>query len=330
MAALPLPSDEPDAVKAQSYMWGRTVSVIEARYVKIKQIGKGTYGKIHRCTDTETKKIVVMKEMPVDDEKNSIVESNILQSIKHRNIITVFDFFRTNTHLYLIMETMETDLGKVMLQPTNRLTGDHTHFFMCQLLAGLAHIHPLGIIHRDLKPYNILINSDCKLKITDFGLSVQTTNLSAPTDDEFVTLWYRAPELLLQAKTHTAAVDMWAVGCIFAELLSMQPSGATGATYKPLFAGANEVDQLNCIFKQMGTPTAAVWPSVTATNRYKWLTAQPHRPSRSWSMWFSSSIDEVALDLLTRLLIYDPAKRITATEALGHAYIRGTKVGSKT
>lgn len=182
---------------------------------------------------------------------------------------------------------------------------------MVQLLKGIVHCHQRRIIHRDLKPQNLLVDpTTCKLKLADFGLARAFTVPIRTLTHEIETLWYRAPEVLLGQKEYALGVDMWAIGCIFAELIHQSP----------LFMGDSEIDQIFKIFKFHGTPTEKDWPGITTLPDFKpsfpkFKKADPkqHLPT------FSTH----ALDLLMKLIALDPAKRISAKDALDHPYFSG-------
>ena len=184
-------------------------------------------------------------------------------------------------------------------------------WLMWQLLAGTEACHAHRIVHRDLKPQNILINRTGSLKLADFGLARTFSVPLRQYTHEVVTLWYRCPEILLGQPTYSMAVDTWSAGCIFAEM----------AAGRPLFTGDSEVDQLFKIFQQLGTPSAAEWPG--ASQLPDWGASFPRFRKRSWAAVAPRLCDQ-GRDLLARMLVYDPARRISAAEALAHPYFAGT------
>jgi serine/threonine protein kinase len=190
--------------------------------------------------------------------------------------------------------------------------------FMHQLLSGVEFCHRNKILHRDLKPANLLVRGTSQLKIADFGSAMSLRYRRKPLDSEhyYVTLWYRAPELLLRATTYGMAVDIWSVGCIMAEMVSG----------RVLFQGSSHADQLQCIFRVLGTPTEEDWPGLSGFRRYDpdW---EMHEPQRLGGIL--PRIDLLGLDLLRRMLRLRPEDRISAAEALAHPWFLGVKKGRK-
>jgi len=200
-----------------------------------------------------------------------------------------------------------------VIKSSQKLTDRHYQFFTYQLLRGLKYIHSAGVIHRDLKPENILINgSDCNLKITDFGLArgvYKEKNLNLT--EYVVTRWYRAPEVMCSARQYDEKVDVWSVGCIFAELLLR----------KPLFPGGNHIEQLKIIFAILGTPEKDSLEWIKTPEAKQWVQRIPPSKGRNLRKIFASGSEE-ALDLLTKMLELDPNKRISVSEALKHPYLK--------
>lgn len=202
--------------------------------------------------------------------------------------------------IYIITELMETDLHRIIYSK-QKLTDDHHAYFIYQLLRGLKYMHSANVLHRDLKPSNILLNSNCDLRICDFGLARGIHEEGAEKLTEYVvTRWYRAPEIMLACREYTKAVDLWAVGCILAELLRR----------KPLFAGSDYMDQLKLITSVLGSPSDEDLAFVTSERARAFMMKQAGKPQQPWKS-VCRKANDLALDLLDKLLQFNPAKRIT-------------------
>ena len=218
------------------------------RYSVHEVIGKGSYGVVCSATDTKTDKKVAVKKITdifehVSDATRILREVKLLRALKHPDVVEILHILlpsnpREFKDVYVVFELLDTDLHQV-IKANDDLTQDHHQFFLYQLLRGLKYIHTANVYHRDLKPKNILANADCKLKICDFGLARPSFHDQGPTTvfwtDYVATRWYRAPELCGSFFTkYTPAIDIWSIGCIFAEILNG----------KPIFPGKNVVNQL--------------------------------------------------------------------------------------
>ena len=211
-----------------------------------------------------------------------------------------------NKHLYLVFEFLDKDL-KMYIDSVDELSPLLIKSYMHQLLTGLEFCHARQVMHRDLKPQNLLIGRNGELKICDFGLA-RTFRLPLHTyTHEIVTLWYRAPEVLLGSKIYTTAVDIWSVGCIFAEMV----------TSDPLLAGDCEIDQIFKTFRLLGTPNETIWPGVSSLPDFK--ATWPKFPAQHWAD-VVPRLDSVGRDLLSKMMCLVPEERLTASEALKHPY----------
>jgi len=281
------------------------------KYEKLQKIGEGTYGVVYKAKHRETAQLVALKKIRLENEdegipSTAIREISILKEMIHPAIVSLLDVVNYDNKLYLVFEFLDQDLKKYMDSVTS-ISPALVQSYCQQLLQGLTFCHQRRIVHRDLKPQNLLIDKKGTLKIADFGLARAFCVPVRQYTHEVVTLWYRAPEILLGSATYSIPVDLWSAGCIFAELL----------TKKPIFPGDSEIDQLFKIFRQLGTPTEDIWHGCTSLPDYK-----PSFPK--WRKQELSKIFEnthpAAIEVLEKMLMYEPAQRISSREALKHAY----------
>ena len=271
-----------------------------------------------RCK--ETMDIVALKKIRMDNEKEgfpitAIREIKILKKLRHRNVVDLKEIVTSkasasNGHkgsIYLVFEYMDHDLTGLAERPGMKFSVPQIKCYMKQLLMGLHYCHNNNILHRDIKGSNLLINNNGVLKLADFGLAKPITNENAqPLTNRVITLWYRPPELLLGATQYGQSVDMWSAGCIFAELIHG----------KPILPGKSEMEQMDIIFKLCGSPTPENWPDADKlpyAKHFKQKKTYPRRLREIFSQFTPS-----AKDLLEKFLTLDPAKRISAKDALMH------------
>uniref|UniRef100_A0A6M2F369 mitogen-activated protein kinase n=1 Tax=Populus davidiana TaxID=266767 RepID=A0A6M2F369_9ROSI len=298
----------------------------EASQYEIQEVvGKGSYGVVASAIDTHTGERVAIKKMTnifehVSDATRILREIKLLRLLKHPDIVEIKHIMlppspREFKDVYVVFELMESDLHQV-IKLNDDLTPEHHQFFLYQLLRGLKYIHTGNVFHRDLKPKNILANADCKVKLCDFGLArVSFTNAPSAIfwTDYVATRWYRAPELCGSfSSKYTPAIDIWSIGCIFAELL----------TGKPLFPGKNVVHQLELITDLLGTPAADTIARVGNEKARKYLSSMRKKQPIPFSKKFPD-VDRSALCILERLLAFDPKDRPSAEEALADLYFDG-------
>ncbi|GAV74980.1 Pkinase domain-containing protein [Cephalotus follicularis] len=296
-----------------------------SRYQIQEVIGKGSYGVVGSAVDTHTGERVAIKKINdvfehVSDATRILREIKLLRLLRHPDIVEIKHIMlppsrREFQDIYVVFELMESDLHQV-IKANDDLTPEHYQFFLYQLLRGLKYIHTANVFHRDLKPKNILANADCKLKICDFGLARVSFN-DAPSaifwTDYVATRWYRAPELCGSFfSKYTPAIDIWSIGCIFAEML----------TGKPLFPGKNVVHQLDLMTDVLGTPPAESIARIRNEKARRYLGSMRKKQPVPFSQKFPNS-DPLALRLLERLLAFDPKDRPTAEEALADSYFQG-------
>lgn len=285
----------------------------------LNRIEEGTYGVVYRAKDKRTGDIVALKKLKMEREKEgfpitSLREINTLLKAQHPNIVTVREIVVGSNmdKIYIVMDYVEHDLKVLMEHMTQGFRMGEIKTLMIQLLRAVAHLHDNWILHRDLKASNLLLSNKGILKVGDFGLAREYGSPLKNYTPIVVTLWYRAPELLLGTKEYSTPIDLWSVGCIFAELLTM----------KPLFPGKSEIDQINRIFKELGTPSDKIWPGPPSYSELPAVqkmtfTDYPYNNLRNK---FGAYLTDKGFDLLNSFLTYDPGKRVTAEEALKHAY----------
>ncbi|CAO0797791.1 unnamed protein product [Mucor circinelloides] len=226
-------------------------------FERLNHIEEGSYGIVFRARDKETDEVVALKKLKLQPENGgfpvtSLREIHALMIIKHPNIVNVREIVMGNhmDQVFIVMDFIEHDLKGLMQDMRSPFLQSEIKTLMLQLLSAVALMHDNWIIHRDLKTSNLLLNNRGEIKVADFGLARKYGSPMGNMTQLVVTLWYRAPELLLGAKEYTTAIDMWSVGCIFAELLNNEA----------LLPGRSEIDQLDRIFKLLGSPTEEIWP----------------------------------------------------------------------
>ncbi|ETV76090.1 CMGC/MAPK protein kinase, variant 1 [Aphanomyces astaci] len=281
------------AVRAvHSFSASGQVFTLDVKYKLIKPIGTGAYGAVISATNDETCDSVAVKKISnifddLVDAKRILRETRLLGHFNHKNITRLLDLppppSRAAFHdMYIIAELMETDLHQVIysMQP---MSDDHVKYFLYQILCALHHIHSAGVIHRDMKPSNILLNSNCDLKICDFGLARGGCPENVELTEYVVTRWYRAPEIMLNCLHYTEAVDMWAVGCILAEMIQREP----------LFPGNDYIHQLKLIVKFMGTPKVDEVEFVKNAKAQRFLAKLPIYKATKLADAFPAASDQV-------------------------------------
>eukprot|EP00550_Attheya_septentrionalis_P008281 CAMPEP_0198288606 /NCGR_PEP_ID=MMETSP1449-20131203/7051_1 /TAXON_ID=420275 /ORGANISM="Attheya septentrionalis, Strain CCMP2084" /LENGTH=515 /DNA_ID=CAMNT_0043986775 /DNA_START=506 /DNA_END=2053 /DNA_ORIENTATION=- len=316
---------------AHSFKAGSHTFTVDTKYSLIRVVGSGAYGVVISAHDTSTNKKVAIKMVPRAfhdevDAKRILREIKLLKHLKHENIISLLDMMPPLAHhvedfndVYIVADLMETDLHRIIYskQP---LTLDHVQYFVYQILRALKYIHSANILHRDLKPSNLLVNSNCDLKVCDLGLARGVM----PEDDKnaaklggsmllteyVVTRWYRAPEIMLACHEYSKPIDVWSIGCIFAELLQR----------KPYFPGEDYIDQLNLITDKLGKLPDEDLDFVTSEKAKRFMRKLPDKEVPSLRRQFPGTPPE-ALDLLGKMLQIHPTKRITVCEALEHPFL---------
>lgn len=312
----------------------RTITFdIPAHYQLVDLIGEGAYGTVcsavHKPSGT---KVAIKKIQPFSKPlfvTRTLRELKLLKFFHdHENIISVLDIVRPTSlakfdAVYLVQELMETDLHRIIANSNGHsgtpLSDDHIQYFVYQMLRALKAMHSAQVIHRDLKPSNLLLNSNCDLKVCDFGLarclassSNSRENLVGFMTEYVATRWYRAPEIMLTFQEYTTAMDIWSCGCILAEMI----------TGKPLFPGRDYHHQLWLILEVLGTPSYQDFEQIKSKRAKEYIANLPLRPRVPWKIVLGQHVNPDAIDLLDKMLTFNPDKRIGASEALKHPYLK--------
>ncbi|XP_042201454.1 cyclin-dependent kinase 20 isoform X2 [Callorhinchus milii] len=285
------------------------------RYSLLGRVGEGAHGIVFKAKDVETGDTVALKKVALRklDEgipNQALREIKALQEIEdNQHVVKLREVFPHGTGFVLVFEYMLSDLSEVIRNSDRPLTESQVKGYMMMLLKGLAFCHANSIMHRDLKPANLLISSTGHLKIADFGLArVYSNEGDRLYSHQVATRWYRSPELLYGARRYDEGVDLWAVGCIFGELLNNSP----------LFPGENDIEQLCCVLRVLGTPNETIWPEITELPDYNKITFKENPPIPLRHIVPDAAPE--AVDLLQRFLVYPSARRIRAAQALLHPY----------
>ncbi|KAF9075768.1 Pkinase-domain-containing protein [Rhodocollybia butyracea] len=284
-------------------------------YSIVSQVGEGTFGKVYKACNAITKVHVALKRIRMESERDgfpvtAMREIKLLQSLRHDNVVRLYEMMVSSGNVYMVFEYLEHDLTGVLSQTQFQFSAAHLKSLCHQMFRGLAYLHHKGVIHRDIKGSNILINNHGELKLADFGLArFYQKRRRADYTNRVITLWYRPPELLFGATVYGPEVDIWSAGCIMLELF----------TKKPVFQGNDEISQLDVIYRIIGTPTLQRWSGFANLPWYEMV--KPKDPiANKFRDLFRKWMSPAALDLAERLLDYDPAQRITATDAMETPY----------
>ena len=287
----------------------------------MEKIGEGTYGIVYKAKDRVTGEIIALKKIRLEAEdegipSTAIREISLLKELQHPNIVRLYDVVHTERKLTLVFEFLDQDLKKYLDVCDGGLGLPILKSFLFQLLTGVAYCHHHRVLHRDLKPPNLLINREGQLKLADFGLARAFGIPVRSYTHEVVTLWYRAPDVLMGSRKYSTPVDVWSIGCIFAEMVNG----------RPLITGTSEGDQLERIFRKFGTPTESDYPSMVELPEYP-ANGLPHYPKVESIGSIVPTLDDVGVDLFKRMVMFDPAKRITAQDGLNHAFFDDLRAG---
>lgn len=286
------------------------------RYERINFLGEGTFATVYKAKDLldPNGRIVAIKKIKLGNRteardginRTALREIKLLQELKHENLIELVDVFGQKSNISLVLDYMETDIEVLIRDENIMITPPHTKAFLVATLRGLEYLHHNFVLHRDLKPNNLLIDIQGIVKIGDFGLAKQFGSPSRELTHQVVTRWYRAPELMFGARQYSTGVDMWAVGCIAAELLRRNA----------LLPGSSDLDQLSKIFDVFGTPSQENWPNHHLLPDYVEFRFCPGIPLRDI---FTAAGNDL-IELLNGMFNICPTRRLTATQALQLPY----------
>lgn len=315
---------------------------VHPKYKLLRKVGSGAYGFVVAANDVSTAKQVAIKKVAnafedMVDAKRMLREVRLMRQFNHPNVVKLYDIMEPPSieefeDLYIVTELMSTDLQKILYSKTN-LTEEQMQYLLYQLLAGMNYINSASVLHRDLKPSNLLIDiQTCNLQICDFGLargvSAETgafcdkpvgnsSDAEAVVADSqeyteyVVTRWYRAPEIMLGFHAYDQAIDMWSIGCIFGEMLLLQP----------VFPGNDYIHQLKLIVKLLGRPPESDLWFISNQNAMNFMLQLPEYKAQNLLTKFPNTANETGLDLLSKILVFDPKRRLSIRRALRHSYI---------
>ncbi|KAH9820067.1 kinase-like domain-containing protein [Melampsora americana] len=316
-------SDDHDSNRRRSLQLRNSHPVIQGCrsvycYERLNHIEEGSYGVVFRARDKESNQIVALKKIKMDQERNgfpitSLREIHTLMMVKHENIVNVREIVvgETLTQIFIVMDFIEHDLKTLLSTMRTPFLSSEIKTIMIQLLSAISCCHSNWIIHRDLKTSNILMNNRGQIKLADFGLARMYGDPSIGNMTQLVvTLWYRSPELLLGSLDYDPSIDLWSIGCIFAELILREP----------IFPGKGEIDQLHQIFSLLGKPNPESWPGLMSLPNMKTLNLSQTLPVYNSIRQKFRLVTELGIDLMNALLTYDPHQRISPEDALRHPY----------
>lgn len=320
ISAMPVTSLD---IEICSYVVQGTQFEVDKRYKIIEPVSHGAYGIVCSAQDTvDNEEGVAVKKIEgvfdhVTITKRTLRELRILRHLQHENLIEVKNIFITGhrdnfQEIYVVSELMETDLAST-LRSAQVLSDDHCQFFLYQILRGMKYVHSAFVIHRDLKPRNLLVNSNCDLKICDFGLArvrFADSDWVCPMTEYVCTRWYRAPEVLCSWTDYSCAIDIWSIGCILAEMLQR----------KPLFPGANTQHQLDQVINRLGSPEANELMKIPNEKCRKFIRSLTKTSGKGFNDFTSNAPQEV-VDLMAQMLKWDPESRITVQDAIKSPYL---------
>ncbi|RWS31691.1 cyclin-dependent kinase 14-like protein [Leptotrombidium deliense] len=286
-------------------------------YVKLEQLGEGSYATVYKGFSNLLNKVVALKEIRLQPEEGTpftaIREASLLRGLRHANIVTLHDIIHTKENLTFVFEYVQTDLSQYLEKHSGGLNPKNIKLFLFQLFRGLEFCHEKRILHRDLKPQNLLISEIGELKLADFGLARAKSVPSRTYSHEVVTLWYRPPDVLLGSTDYSTSLDIWGVGCIFIEMIVGSAA----------FPGVKDTcDQLDKIWRVLGTPTEETWKGISYYPNYIPENLTFHKPKPLSHFFPKLANIKNAEEIAYSCLQLQPEKRITAENALRHKYFK--------
>ncbi|KAH8805883.1 hypothetical protein F5884DRAFT_680075 [Xylogone sp. PMI_703] len=279
-------------------------------------VGSGTYGKVFKAIHVYTKKLVALKKIRMEGERDgfpvtAVREIKLLQSLKHSNIVNLQEVMVEKNDCFMVFEYLSHDLTGLLNHPSFKLEASHKKHLARQLFEGLAYLHRRGVLHRDIKAANILVSNEGQLKIADFGLArFYSKHKQLDYTNRVITIWYRSPELLLGETQYGPAVDIWSAACVLVEIF----------TRHAIFPGdGGEISQLEKIYAILGTPNKVDWPGLVDMQWFELLRPTAKRPN-VFAEKYKDRVTPAAFELLEAMFQYDPAKRPSASDVLEHPY----------
>lgn len=279
-------------------------------------VGSGTYGKVFKAIHVYTKKLVALKKIRMEGERDgfpvtAVREIKLLQSLKHENIVNLQEVMVEKNDCFMVFEYLSHDLTGLLNHPTFKLEPAHKKHLAKQLFEGLDYLHRRGVLHRDIKAANILVSNEGQLKLADFGLArFYAKRRQLDYTNRVITIWYRSPELLLGETQYGPAVDVWSAACVLVEIF----------TRHAIFPGdGGEISQLEKIYAILGTPNKVDWPGLVDMAWFELLRPSARRPN-VFAEKYKDRVTPAAFELLEAMFQYDPAKRPSASDVLEHPY----------
>ena len=327
--ALEMLKDYEKKIPLKEYNYNDEILYLPERYKAGEIIGSGAYGIILSAVDTQNNnQVVAIKKLKsisdIIDLKRISREILIMKYCQHENIIPLFDvIIHLNKNpsinkiadVYLVMEKMDSDLQKIIASK-QELSDEHYQFILYQILRALYFLHSANIIHRDFKPSNVLINEDCTVKLCDFGMSRGIKEENILLTEYVVTRYYRAPEVMLSSHHYTKKIDVWSVGCAFAELLSK----------KFLFPGDNYIAQIKLIIEVLGTQDVNDLNFISNSSAKNFVMQFQGIPKKDFNKILKCENPD-AVDLVEKMLVFNPDKRYSIEQCLNHPYLKNMREG---